>query len=134
MGLEFIGRTIKTSIILSALVFIFGAFYFDASYSLGISIGLLFNVANVWIIMGLVKRVVTAEDRKPLPIIIFSLVKFPVLYTIGYFVLRSEIAPVSSFMIGFVLLFAVIFMKVAGNLLSESRIMKAADAEKGATR
>jgi len=134
MGLEFIGRTIKTSLILSALIFIFGAFYFDTRYSLGIAIGLICNTANVWMIMGLVRRTLTPDDRKPLPIILFSMLKFPILYGLGYLVLRSDIAPVASYMVGFVLLFAVVLLKVAGSCLSESRLMKVADTEKGASR
>ncbi len=134
MGLEFIARTIRTSLILSVAIFIFGTVYFDWSYSLGISIGLIFNCANLYFIKGIIKHTITPGDRKPLPIFAISIVKFPVLYFAGYLILSADIAPVSSYMIGFVLLFGVIVLKVLGILFVDSKWMKLAESKKGASR
>jgi len=134
MGLEFIARTIRTSLILSVAIFIFGTVYYDWAYSLGIAIGLIFNCANLYFIMGLIKYTITPDDRKPLPIFGISIIKFPVLYFVGYLILSADIAPVSSYMIGFILLFGVIVLKVLGNLLVDSKWMKLADSKKGASR
>lgn len=134
MGLEFIGRVIKTSLIVSAFIIVFGSVYHDWNYSLGISIGLLFNCANIWLIMGLVRRTVTLDRRRPLSILIFGLVKFPLLYFVGYLILRADIVPVSSLLIGFVLLFTIIVLKVLGRQLVSSAWMTLADSKKGASQ
>ena len=99
MGLEFIGRVIKTSLLVSAVILIFGAVYYDWNYALGISIGLAFNCANLWLIMGLVRRTVTLDERRPLPILAFGLVKFPVLYFAGYVILKVDVVPIFPLML-----------------------------------
>jgi len=134
MGLEFIGRVIKTSLVVSAFVLIFGSVYYDWNYSLGIAIGLVFNCVNLWLIMGLTKRTITLGDRKPLPILGFAMVKFPLLYFGGYLILRAGIVPVSSLMVGFTLLFGIIVLKVLGQQLVSSRWMDLAESKKGASQ
>ena len=132
MGLEFIGRVIKTSLVVSAFILIFGAVYYDWNYSLGISIGLLFNCANLWVIRGLIEQTITPSARRPLPILLISVVKFPVLYLIGYLILKADIVPVTSLLVGFTLLFAIVVLKVIGRQLTSTRFMKMADSKNGA--
>jgi len=134
MGLEFIGRVIKTSLVIAGIILIFGSVYYDWNYSLGITIGLMFNIANLWILTGLIRNTITPTDRKPLPIILFSIVKFPVLYFVGYMILKLEIVPVTSLLTGFILLFAIIVLKVVGRQLTNSEWMKLADTKKGASQ
>ncbi len=134
MGLEFIGRVIKTSLVVGALIIVFGSYYFDWNYSLGIFIGLLFSCANLWLTMGVIRHTVTIEERKRKPIVILAAIKFPVLYFIGYLILRSDIAPVSSLLIGFTLLFGIILLKVLGRLLMSSDRMRVAESREGTSR
>jgi hypothetical protein len=134
MGLEFIARTLRTSLILSVVIFIFGTVYFDWAYSLGISIGLIFNCINLYFITGIVRRVITPDDKRVLPVIALSVIKFPALYFIGYLILISDLAPVVSYMIGFSILFGVIVLKVLGMLVVNSGWMKLADSKNGASR
>lgn len=134
MGLEFISRVIKTSLVISAFILIFGSVYYDWNYSLGISIGLVFNCVNVWFIMGLVKRTITLEKRKMIPIVGISLIKVPALYFIGYVILKADFVPVTSLLVGFTLLFGVIVLKAVGRLITTSNWMKLANGEKGASQ
>lgn len=134
MGLEFIDRIIRTSLVVGAIIVALGSFYFDWNYSLGIFIGLLFSCANFWLTMGVVRHSITVEDSKRKAIIIFTMVKFPVLYTIGYLILRTDIVPVSSLLVGFTLLFGIILLKVLGQLLMNSDIMRLAESKEGASR
>lgn len=124
MGLEFIGRVIKTSLVISVLILIFGSFYYDWCYSLGIAIGLVFNCVNIWLIMELVKHTITPNERNPVAILAFSAVKFPILYLAGYLILKWDIVPVTSLLIGFTLLFGIIVLKVLGRQLINSSWMK----------
>jgi len=132
MGLEFIGRVIKTSLVVSAFILIFGAVYYDWNYSLGIAIGLVFNCANLWFIRGLIEQTITSRSRRPVPILLISAIKFPVLYLIGYLILRADIVPVTSLLVGFTLLFAIIVLKVIGRQLTSTRFMRMADSKNGA--
>lgn len=134
MGLEFIGRIIKTSLVVSAFVLIFGAVYYDWNYSLGISIGLAYNCVNLWLIMGLVRRFVTPGERKPVPILAFSMIKFPLFYFVGYLIMKAGIVPVSSLVTGFTLLFGIIVLKVLGRLIVSSNWMNLADSKRGASQ
>ncbi|MBU1317627.1 MAG: ATP synthase subunit I [candidate division Zixibacteria bacterium] len=132
MGLEFIGRVIKTSLVVSAFILIFGAVYYDWNYSLGIAIGLVFNCVNLWFVRGLIEQTVTLRDRRPVSIFLFSAIKFPILYLIGYLILKADIVPVTSLLVGFTLLFAIVVLKVIGRELASARWMKMADSKNGA--
>ncbi len=134
MGLEFIGRIIKTSLVISAFVLIFGSVYYDWNYSLGISIGLAYNCENLWLIMGLVKRFVTLGERKPIQILAFSMIKFPLFNFVGYLIMKADIVPVSSLVTGFTLLFGIIVLKVLGCLIVNSNWMNLADSKRGASQ
>jgi hypothetical protein len=134
MGIEFIGRIIKTSLVVSAFVLIFGSVYYDWNYSLGISIGLAYNCVNLWLIMGLVRRFVTLGERRPVPILAFSMIKFPLFYFIGYLIMKVDIVPVSSLVTGFTLLFGIIVLKVLGRLMAGSNWMDLADSKKRASQ
>ncbi len=134
MGIEFIGRIIKTSLVVSVFVLIFGSVYYDWNYSLGISIGLAYNCVNLWLIMGLVRRFVTLGERKPVPILAFSMIKFPLFYFVGYLIMKVDIVPVSSLVTGFTLLFGIIVLKVLGRLVAGSSWMNLADSKKGASQ
>ena len=131
MGLEFVGRIIRTSLVVGAIVLIFGSFYHDWNYSLGIFIGLLFSCANLWAIMWFVRRTITLEQRKTKSIVLIALVKFPVLYLVGYLILKSEIVPVASLLVGFSLVFVIIVLKVLGRLIQSSGKFQLADSKKG---
>jgi hypothetical protein len=43
--------------------------------------------------------------------------KFPLLYLVGYLLLKSSLFPVLSLVVGFTLIFAVIVLKALGRLL-----------------
>jgi hypothetical protein len=134
MGLEFINRVIRTSLILAAVVLVFGSVYYDWRHAVGVSSGLVFGSVNLWFLMGLIKNTITPQPRRPLPILIISVVKFPVLYFVGYLLLRSGVAPVPSYVIGFTMLFAVILLKVLGRQLVDSSWMRVAEGRKGASQ
>ena len=134
MGLEFIGRIIKTSLVVSAFILVFGSLYYDWSYSLGITIGLVFNCVNLWFIMGLVRRTITLGKRKPVPILVFFVAKFPALYFVGYLILKADIVPVTSLLIGFTLLFGIVVLKVVGRQLVSSDWMQLAESKNGVSQ
>ena len=124
MGLDFINRIIKTTLLLSALVFIFGSVYFSWIFSLGIFVGTLWGIVNLWLIRQFVVGYITAADRNAGRLALFAIIKFPVLYAVGFFLLRLGWFPVLSFVVGFSLIFVVIFFKALGIFLLEGGFKK----------
>ena len=119
MGLEFINRVIKTTLLLGALVFIFGSFYFDYIYATGIFIGMLWGCANLWLIRQFIVNYITPGDRNLGKLSLLAVVKFPVLYAAAFLILKLGWFSVVSFVIGFSLIFIVITLKALGKLVTE---------------
>jgi len=119
MGLDFINRVIKTTLLLGALVFIFGSYYFDWTYSLGIFTGVLWGCANLWFIREFIVNYLTTGDRNAGKLALLALIKFPILYGAGFLVLWLGWFPVVSFVAGFSLIFVVVVFKALGLLVME---------------
>ena len=119
MGLDFINRVIKTTLLLGALVFIFGTYYFDWIYSLGIFVGTLWGCANLWFIRQFIVNYITPGERDAMKLALFALIKFPVLYGLGFLLLWLGWFPVVSFVIGFSLILVVVVLKALGKLVIE---------------
>ncbi len=124
MGLDFINRVIKTTLLLSAIVFVFGSYYFSWIFSLGIFIGALWGIANLWFIRQFIVGYITSEDRNSGMLALFAIIKFPILYAAGFLVLYLGWFPVSAFVIGFSLIFVVIFFKALGIFVLEGGLKK----------
>jgi len=134
MGLTFINRVIKSTLILGALIFIFGSVYFDWLYSLGIFVGSIWGCANLWFIKQFVVGYVTPGQRDAKKLAILAVIKFPVLYIVGFLILRLAWFPVSAFVIGFSLVFAVILLKALGKLIVEGGFKNFSFTERRAVR
>ncbi|MBD3382496.1 MAG: hypothetical protein GF404_09900 [candidate division Zixibacteria bacterium] len=122
MGLDFINRVIKTTLLFGAFVFIFGSFYFDWVYSLGIFAGTLWGCLNLWFIRQVVVQYITPQKRDTKKLALAAVIKFPVLYFLGFLMLYLGWFPVSSFVIGFSLIFFVVLMKALGKLVMEGSL------------
>ncbi|NIP43775.1 MAG: hypothetical protein GWN61_19245 [candidate division Zixibacteria bacterium] len=119
MGLDFINRVIKTTLLLGALIFVFGSYYFDWTYSLGIFTGVLWGCANLWFIRQFIVNYLTTGDRNAGKLALFALIKFPILYGAGFLILWLGWFPVVSFVMGFSLIFLVVVFKALGLLITE---------------
>lgn len=104
---------------LGALIFIFGSYYFDWQYSMGIFAGMLWGSANLWFIRQFMVSYLTTGERDAKKLAIIAVIKFPVLYLAGFFLLWFNLFPVLSFVIGFTLIFVVIVLKALGKLVTE---------------
>jgi hypothetical protein len=117
MGLEFITRVIKTSAIVSLIQLPFVAVYFDYRYGLGILLGCLWGVVNLHFLRSVVVCYTNLSQRSKRQLLLLLLLKFPLLYLVGYLLLKSSLFPVLSLVVGFTLIFAVIVLKALGRLL-----------------
>jgi hypothetical protein len=115
MGVEFIYRVIKTSLVLAVLGFLFVTVYYNFRFGGGILVGAIWGCLNLLFLTNLITEVFTPgkEVRKG-KIILISVVKFPLLYAAGYVLLWIKYFPAESLLIGFTLLFVVMFLKAMG--------------------
>ena len=114
MGIEFIYRTIKTTLVLAVLVFVVVTIYFNFKTALGILVGAGCGCLNLYFLTNLIKEALSPEKPNKRKIALIALVKFPLLYLLGYFLLRLKYFSVVSLLSGFTLIFVVIFLKALG--------------------
>lgn len=115
MGVEFIHRVIKTSLVLAVLGFLFFTVYYDFKFGGGILAGAIWGCLNLLFLTHLITEVFNPgkEVRKG-KVVIIALVKFPLLYLFGYLLLAIKYFPPISLLSGFTLIFLVMFLKALG--------------------
>jgi hypothetical protein len=125
MGVEFIHRVIKTSLVVAVLGFLFVTVYHDFRFGAGVLAGAIWGSLNLLFLTHLITEVFSpGREVRKRKVILIALVKFPLLYAAGYLLLRIDYFPAESLLIGFTLLFVVMFLKAMG------RWILSLDAEK----
>lgn len=119
MNLEFLDRTIKSTLILAAL------FCFALSIALGLMDGFGFFIGALWSCINLLcikhffESLVGAEKKNHLKTIAILSIKFPLLYLIGYYLLTSNYFPLLYTLLGSSLIFAVILIFALKRLVTK---------------
>ena len=115
MGVEFIHRVIKTSLVLAALGFLFVTVYYDFKFAAGILAGTVWGCLNLLFLTRLITEIFSpGKEVRKSKVIIIALVKFPLLYGFGYILLKINYFPAISLLSGFTLIFVVMFLKALG--------------------
>ena len=117
MGLEFISRIIRTTLIVAVILLLFGSVYYRPSEALGCFVGAIWGVLNLYFIKILITEVLTPEETRKRVALVLALIKFPALYVVGYFILASGWFSAGSLLVGFSLMFAVTVLKVLGRMI-----------------
>jgi len=120
MGIEFIYRIIRTSLIVSALSFLFAGVYYNFPFGLGIFLGTAWGCLNLFFITQLITQAFGLKKPHKSKLFLILLVKFPLLYFAGYILLWLKYFPVESLLTGFTLIFAVTFLKALGRAILPS--------------
>ncbi len=134
MGLELIKRTYRTAAILAVLVFLYTWGYYSLKSAVGILTGALWGCLNLFFITSLVTSFVKTGEKDYTKIWILLLVKFPLLYGLGFLVLKMNYFEPLSFLIGFTLVLAVIVLKILGRYFLESVLKQNLSAEGGSAK
>ncbi|MBD3299487.1 MAG: hypothetical protein GF341_12585 [candidate division Zixibacteria bacterium] len=114
MGLEFIKRVQRATLVVGVLAFAFVALYYSPNFGLGMLVGCLWGVANFWALEHVLTAVLRPDAVDRRRAFIFAGIKFPVLYAAGIIVLwKGWFEPV-SLVAGFSLLFLVVLLKALG--------------------
>ncbi len=114
MSLEFLKRIWKTTLVVGVIVFAFTAVYFDMRFAWGLLIGCLWGVVNFIALTAALTSFVTPGEVNRTRALILAAIKFPIIYGLGFLILRSEWFEPTSLLIGFSLLFMVTLLKALG--------------------
>jgi len=101
----FVGRTIRSTTfiaVVSAFVLIINK---QLIWAEGFLVAVLWSILNFWLSAEVLKIALLKENKQKL--FLMLLVKFPLLYLLGFFVLVSRLFEVSSLLIGLTLIWAV---------------------------
>ena len=115
MGIEFIHRVIKTSLVVAVLCFLFVTVYYNFKFGAGILAGSVWGCLNLWFLTQLVVEIFSpGKEIKKGKVIVIAVVKFPLLYAAGYFLLKINYFHPIGLVSGFTLIFLVMFLKAMG--------------------
>lgn len=117
MDISFIFRTLRTTGILAVVVLGFGWMYFNIFQVLSVFFGMIWGMVNLYFLALLVRSTIRPEGIDKMAALGFIIIKFPLLYLSGYFLLKISELSLIGLLIGFSSLFAVIILKVLGRVI-----------------
>ena len=115
--LDFIQRTLRTSGVVLLICLVFGYYYYGLWPALGFFSGGVWGMVNLLLITSLVKLTIPPEGADVTAALITGLVKFPLLYVSGYFLLKVEQFEPLHLLYGFSLILVIIVLKAMGRVL-----------------
>jgi len=118
--MDFIQRSIRISAGITLLFAPFLFFYLETSFALGFMAGAFWNIINVFLLSRLLKILLPTSSINKKWGAAAGILKFPVLYGAGYFLLRYTNLSLYGIMTGFSLILAVFLLKALGIYLSGS--------------
>lgn len=117
LELDFIDRTLRTTSLVLLAFLPFGIYYFGFYPALAIFSGGVWGIVNLIFLSSLVRSAIHPGEIDKLKVAGLALVKFPLLYLSGYFLLKVQQFQPLHLVIGFSLLLAVMILKVLGRAL-----------------
>lgn len=114
MDLAFLARVRKMSIITAVIAAVPVATYWGIGMGAAWLAGVAWSLLNLFFIGEVIKNVITAEERELIKILVAVVIKFPVLYAIGFLLLWWEQLPVLGLVAGFSWPFLVMILKAIG--------------------
>jgi len=117
MGLDFIGRTLRTFGIVLLIFLPFGYFYFGASATLAVMSGAVWGMINLMFLTEFIKALVRPGGALVERAIVIGVVKFPLLYLTAYALLKVPMFKPTLLLLGFSGIFAIMFLKSLGRII-----------------
>lgn len=115
--ISFIDRTIKTSGMVLLIAFVFGMYSLGFWDSLAFFTGGVWGVINMIFLKNLIQEVFTAGEINTSAVAVTALVKFPLLFVAGYFLVTVDMFDIKILVAGFSLILVVMVLKALGRLL-----------------
>ena len=115
--LDFVDRTLKTSGVVLLISLIFGVYYFGLNPALAFFFGGVWGMVNLLMLKRLVTLAIRPDGVDLPSVIILALIKFPLLYVAGFFLLKIEQFETIHLVYGFSSVLVVMVLKAAGRVL-----------------
>ena len=115
--LSFVGRTIRTTGILLLIFLPFGFYYLGTWPTLAVFSGGVWGIINLMFLSALVRAAVRPDGADTRRVASVGLIKFPLLYLAGSFLLKVPQFDALFLLIGFSSLMAIMLLKGLGRLL-----------------
>jgi len=116
-NISFVGRTIRTTGILLLIFLPFGFYYLGTWPTLAIFSGGVWGIINLIFLSAMVRAAVRPDGADTRRVASVGLIKFPLLYLAGYFLLKVPQFDALFLLIGFSSLIAIMVLKSLGRLL-----------------
>jgi len=114
MDLDLLARVRKSASIFGGVIAIPFATYFGIGEGIAWLCGIAWSLVNLYFITALARDVITLEKRPVRRIVLTLLVKFPVLYGLGFVMLAALRLPLVWLVAGFTWPFFVLMLKALG--------------------
>lgn len=116
MGLEFLHRVRRTAVITGLILFPVITLYLGLAAGVAWVLGVAWSLVNIYFIGLLVRFTYVDGKKRRLRAVLILLVKVPVLYFVGFLLLRSSL-PDIALLAGFMWPLSVIALKSAARLI-----------------
>lgn len=117
--LQFLYKSLRLTFFLSLFLGAFLIYYYGSNVGLGFICGSFWNIFNFVVLIRLIRSVFEPSKRKRLKIFFFCILKFGLLYIIGFVIIKHSHLSLSGMLAGFSLLFLVLFLKTLGRVFYE---------------
>lgn len=120
MGVEFVVRIVKTTTVVAFVAALFSATYFSPAAGAGLWLGAVWGCLNLLATSHAVRLLIATEKPGKLRVLLLSFVKFPLLYGLGFLLLRIGVFSPESLVSGFSLVLLIILLKALGASMAGS--------------
>src|SRR3972149_576384 len=114
MDRDFLKRSIRASVIVTAILAPFTFLYFGIPTGWGFVAGAVWNIINVYLLSQVIINLITPHQSNKKLGAVAGILKFPVLYGIGFVILSYTNPSVYGIMAGVLLILAIFFFKKKG--------------------
>ncbi|MDH4158591.1 MAG: hypothetical protein OEW00_15085 [candidate division Zixibacteria bacterium] len=116
LKLDFLDRTLRTTGVVLLIFLPVGLYYFGVYPTLAVFSGGVWGIVNFIFVSALIRTTIRPGGADKARAVALALVKFPLLYASGYFLLKVPQFEPLHLMVGFSSLFGVLVLKALGRL------------------
>ena len=115
--IDIIQRTLKTTGITSVLIALILLYYYGIPVAVAFLSGSVWSILNLVFLASLVRHALRPDGIDKVAVAGIAIIKFPLLYAAGYFLIINEYLPVIPIIIGFSFTLVVIVLKALSRAL-----------------
>ncbi len=120
MGLEFIGRLLRTTAVVLLVFVPFGLYYLGVYPSVAVLSGCVWGMLNLLLLTRLIRLTIRPDGPTEVKSIAMVAILFLLLFVAGYGLLKVDQFAPWLLLIGFTSLFAIMFLKAVGRWMTKA--------------